>query len=245
MKKMYHITSKENLDEIMSKGLIPLKGNNPEINNEEDPAIYLCDYKDIWIWKLILDKDVVLEISNIDKYDVKFNRYLGFDREVYYEESICFNKIDAKDIKMVDIDQTIDMHKFVEISILRLNENINDIARHLIYQVPTDFIKMLKHNLRVFLRSYDKVDAEWISNNDEKVFAFLQRIADHGYNTFLDNIGNTEIKLYKILPIASSDIQDKELSDLISNLYDWINKKFNKSILSTAIGQCDTFIQFY
>lgn len=244
---LYHVTTRKNFYKILKSGaILPLKGDNSNFNSEKEPAIYLCEFKDIWIWKIILGADMVLQIKNMNKSTLKSNKYFTID-DLEYKEHMSYVPIYIENLEQVIIsydDEDIDknMDKLTRMSIIELNKDMDRIVRYSQDYSNIILQNKIKHNLRCHLRIYDKVDPEWISKNYEKVFTLLRRIANCGYDTFLDNIGNTGLKLYKILPMVSFDTPDKELSQLISNLYDWINEKFDKSILFTAVGMCDKFI---
>lgn len=63
--KKYHITIKENIDKIMSDGLIPMIGENSRLALEEEPMIYLCDEESMpyWLCFLGIYEDSVIKVD--------------------------------------------------------------------------------------------------------------------------------------------------------------------------------------
>lgn len=240
MEKLYHITDSESVQSILKNGLIPAIGNNSKLNSEKEDNVYLCEYNDIWLWKLRLDKNAVLEVDIDDKDDLSYTEYYNICN-CLYKEYICHDKINPKNIRLVTINQPIDMQKITKMAIISVTKIMKLILRY--YNNYSNLIlqNKIKHNLLIFAKTYSVVDPEWIYQNDKEVFDLLKLISLSGYNTFLDRIGDTNINLYKIIPIIAADTPDTELSKLLMELYNWINTRFGKYTFKTNIGICDKF----
>ena len=106
MQKFYHVTKKEYLETILKNGLKPSIGDNSLLAQEDTPRIYLCAYDDIPYWKILLNADVVLEISNLDR------DFDGTYEYEYYSEYITTISIPAEHITVMDY--TIDTTEYMQ-----------------------------------------------------------------------------------------------------------------------------------
>ena len=81
---LYHITKKENLDSILSSGLIPNFGEHSKSKREQKAMVFLCYEKDIdRFLKCFYDVDTVLKV---DMRKLKL-----YTRIIFYET--CYDGI--------------------------------------------------------------------------------------------------------------------------------------------------------
>ena len=60
----FHVTTKDRLDSILEKGLLPDKGKNSEKCGDSRNCIYLCTEDEIPHWAFLLDADICLAITD-------------------------------------------------------------------------------------------------------------------------------------------------------------------------------------
>ncbi len=81
-KYYYHVTTKDKLDAIMKEGLKPTIGKNSASVNEDEPAIYLSNRRDIPYWSILLRTDTVLKIDSrgidLDEWSWTYDNYEEF-----------------------------------------------------------------------------------------------------------------------------------------------------------------------
>lgn len=94
-KYYYHVTDKENLKSILENGLEPRIGKQSSLVGEQEPFVFLCKRKDVGKWKIILNKQVVLQIRNLKIPDDNFNHFYICD------EFFVQSNIPVSDIKRV------------------------------------------------------------------------------------------------------------------------------------------------
>lgn len=58
----YHVTTKDKLEAIQREGLLPKIGSSSLLAGETEAAVYLCSYKGIAYWSIVLDAPVVLKV---------------------------------------------------------------------------------------------------------------------------------------------------------------------------------------
>lgn len=90
----YHLTKREKLKDILSKGLVPCVGENSRAVSEEESFIYLCKKKDIPFWKILVDSDVLLRVDmdGISDFNEKESKY----PYILYDEYL-YNKVITPD----------------------------------------------------------------------------------------------------------------------------------------------------
>ena len=88
----YHLTTEDNAKKILKEGLKPMIGDNSSLVEESKPAIYLSDFESIIYWKIILDRNVILQVD-CDIEPKKCNYSL-------YNEYILHREIPAEKIQI-------------------------------------------------------------------------------------------------------------------------------------------------
>lgn len=82
----YHVTTKEKLPGIMTKGLIPQMGRNSEWAGEESPALFLTDRQSLPYWCILTNGDTVLKIDkNAIPKNAKTYNYTNYDEIIIHD----------------------------------------------------------------------------------------------------------------------------------------------------------------
>lgn len=63
---VYHITDKENINSILTEGLLPMCGENSRLVSDYSHAIYLCDFNSIKYWSILLCRNSIIKITISD-----------------------------------------------------------------------------------------------------------------------------------------------------------------------------------
>ena len=101
-KKLYHITNKNHVDDILKKGLVPEQGENSYKNYEN--FVYLTDIENLPVWMGIIqnaDDAVLLEIDSQNISQIERGRtYLDREYVDSFSEYRTKESIPVKNIKM-------------------------------------------------------------------------------------------------------------------------------------------------
>jgi hypothetical protein len=79
--KLYHLTNKENVSNILKEGILPKCGKNTQLVEKDiGDYTFLTDKEDLDIWATFLNKDYVIEVElentpRIRKYGYLYNEY--------------------------------------------------------------------------------------------------------------------------------------------------------------------------
>ena len=83
-KYLYHITAYKNLPSILKNGLKPAIGEHSKLVHETEPAIFLCNHRDIPYWKIILGISTVLQIDETAVTDKELYKYSLVAKHLFY-----------------------------------------------------------------------------------------------------------------------------------------------------------------
>ena len=191
-KYYYHITDKEHLPAILKFGLKPMIGENSNLVNETNPAIYLCRRKDIPYWKILLGKTVVLRIEGIEIPNENCYKYSN------YSEYLYFDDISADKIKRVYFSEPSKqaMRNLCLSYISSFNQCAVAAARHYTYP-DQGHDERLECLLNVCLAGARKLDYSVLTQGDLR--KELKEWGDNCAYTFVDMYMNSGKRLYQKL----------------------------------------------
>lgn len=228
--KLYHITKKENLDVILREGLKPCIGKNSAVANDCEKTIYLSNFYDLPYWRIMLDGDIILEISNINK-----NKLRSFNFSIYSEYTYD-DIIAPENIRVLSAEEMSDcapddvyMHNLCREYTITICNIVLEFTRH--YENASKN-KNYKHPyFDEFVESYKSV--LWLLQNrldfsvvdKNNIRCELAGYADEGNYTFLDEYHYTGKKLYEQLICFPEP--DEDIANCHKQLYDFITKTFD------------------
>lgn len=105
---LYHITSQNRLQKILSNGLTPDIGNNSRVCYEKEKRVYLTDTDSIPYWCILLgvESPVLLEIRDVITEKFQYG---------YYTEHITTEAISPENISLADQSLLLfDKHKYMK-----------------------------------------------------------------------------------------------------------------------------------
>lgn len=220
----YHLTSKENAAKILKDGLKPMLGENSMLVSEERPAIYLCKRKDLPYWKILLKREVILQVEESDGMQIERIDYGE------YSEYLCSTEIPAEKIKRVYIKMdSIQAMKDLCLSYIITFSRCTEIAaRH--YNYPDqDYGAELEELLDCSLAAALNLDYSVLSRREIK--NELINHGDNGCYTFLDTYLDDDVRMYEQLVRYPED----KFAEKRAKLYQYIKKAF-KGCLNVNTG---------
>lgn len=217
----YHVTTKDKTTAIMHDGLIPKIGENATLVHEQDPAVYLCEHKDIGIWSILLNTDVVFRVTYPSEKLKKYNNYDG------YAEYVSYEHISPDNIKRIYGKKP-------------TREQMRKLCISYIYSIST----LCKNTARYYYNTQHEADAEielsaiyeatllCLKHLDYSVLTMteikkiLKNAGESGEYTLCDMYLDTNNKLYQQLINYPND----KLTEVRTRLYNYIIKNFKKSL---------------
>lgn len=225
-REFYHLTTKENADNILKNGLKCDIGSNSKLAEEYDKCIFLCDSKDIPYWYLILNYDTLLSVI-CEEDDLTNMTY-----SIYGEYS-SKKDIGPECISLIEDDiQVSDYHvESLSLEYLYLMNRICSLSARIYSKNHTaynkDRLKIgLDSSLTIFFNTCDKLN--YLSIDNKKIIDILVYIGGEGDYTFCDIYDCTDKRLWEQL--IEYDCEDemkvnlRKVYDYIKTNLDWCNK---------------------
>ena len=197
----YHLTSAVKLNGIMRDGLLPDVGSNSSKVGEDVNMVYLCKEDDVPYWKLILDRDTLLEVrissdTNIDRYAYG-----------YYTEYLYPYVIPAEQLRLVAM-TLVPMHIY---DVLRLeylmtcSTVINDVVRRYHHKQPFDeaYVFGLDATCNNYIATMSRLN--YADANRTRLSNCLLREANEGETTLCDLYANTTQRFYQVFEAICKD----------------------------------------
>lgn len=215
---LYHITTKAALPGIMHMGLQPLIGKNAKAVNETKPGIYLCAYKDIPYWSILLDREAVFQVD-IPKNFKKF-AYWEYD-EYITEQPIAFENMK----RVYPPKPTVEHMKKLCMSYL---VSISDICKYTASYYRYKNRQNNPYNKQSLLQQYTAIltclpKIDYSISDASEIREYLKEFGESGEYTFCDRYLKTDKKLYQQLIEYPQD----ELTESRKQLYDYIIENLN------------------
>lgn len=207
---MYHVTYKDNVDDILKRGLIPQIGKNSKFAGEPAEMVYLCDRKDVGYWLFVLNADIVLEVEDVDKDDCSSYEY------AFYSEFLYRWDIEPEQIRVVDIKPTKEQIKKLcfhylgraNIACQHIAEYYSDAYRYSLDTINDEISQVLDK-----LKRLDFSDV-----TDEEIAAFMRFSTEETPNTMCDEYYRGGDRLWEMLVQFPKD----ETFENRKALHDWI-----------------------
>lgn len=216
-KYFYHLTDKENLKSILTSGLEPRIGENSKRAQEEENQIYLCKRCDLPYWKILLKKNIVLQIKDINEDETRAYPYNLYDEYLYDKN------IPAENIKRVYTPAPTEKHmkRLCQSYIESLNRITTTFARYCYdkdgYEIQTDQLEQSMHCLLYCLNNLD-----YSVCTKKEIRQQLKADGECGEYTFLDTYLDTGHRLYEQLILY----EGMELIEERTKLYNYIKTTF-------------------
>lgn len=220
---LYHLCDNEDLENILKEGLVPKKGPNSRLCYEPNFSIYLCDYKSIPYWSILLDKERILKVDKISHNSLERYKYSGYNEYLYHK------KIEPSKIRVFEkqIDKKEAMHELCINYLYQISDITCNIARF--YNNFSDFESILAPDLKRINTILNRLDYSVCS--DEEIKKILIQDGEEGEYTFADTYLDTDKRLWSQL----IEYPEDGLSELRKELYDFIKRTFSDDVL-----YCDT-----
>lgn len=233
----YHLTKPEYLDYIFRDGLIPQIGDNSSLVQEEEAAIYLCDWNSLPYWQILLDRTIALEVDIPDS--LKEVRYS------LYSEYLVSEPIPADRLKAIKVAAPTKWHmrelcldslgvlsalsvRFARFYDGQFDEDREGCEHDLQLTVPALLKTMQRYNYSVLTR--------------QEIRSCLKELGEDGEYTFCDTYNNTSVRLYEQL----LDYPKDKLLDVRQQLNDFIITKFSDCLDVNTGGwvghNCNTMV---
>lgn len=217
-KTIYHLTDEKHLPAILKSGLTPQIGQNSSAIGDERYGIFCCDYEDVGYWSILINKHILLEITNIETDIDNTWTYSN------YKEYCIKSPIHPFCIKLFDE------------NVIHTDEQMKQLCESYLIAVSTFATKCAR-----YYHDYDKTkeDQENLNYLASSITAVLPRLnysicpmsywekcltelGEDGEYTFCDTYNNTEKRLWQQLPAYGSDpIQNHRIK-----IHDFIEKNF-------------------
>lgn len=212
MEPLYHLTEERYLTEILKNGLIPQLGDKCKLIEDEREGVFLCGYDQIPYWQILLNRSVILQINDIDKYSLEEFLYSGNNKEYLSEQIIPPEKIKIFSLSASDF---------------RTKEVMIELCTDYIYQISSLCVKCARYYNMPQLMNFEKEfcikdiiynalkitavlpNLDYTIDDMSRWVNLLKLIGEEGHYTFCDNYGNTENKLWQQLIDYPSDASEK------------------------------------
>lgn len=225
--ELYHLTIREDVQMILQNGLHPFLGEQAKLAHEEQPAIYLCEKKDLPYWAILLGKNVALKISGIERTEVVPYQYFCYSEYVYFKDII------PEQISVVDFPVITDSH-------------MRDLCR--------GYIESISHVTKCMAQYYFYHNKDLFSSDDlaklvdsilivrnrldysicteEELRGILVELGESGEYVFTDTYLDTERRLWEQLLFYPED----ELTNRRRELYNYIKETFRGCLYTNTGG---------
>lgn len=222
--KLYHLTTESELENILENGLEPRIGKNSRAIKEQEPAIYLCEKKDIAYWSILLDKSIILQVKDVQIADSDIYAYTN------YNEFICKNNIPPSKISRYsgELNMDLAMKNLCLSHIASISRMTVNMANYYNNRLKIHEI-VLKRLLTNALNILNKLDYSILSKKE--IAKTIKEYGESGEYALTDMYLDSGKKLYEQLLLYKKD----SLFDKREELYNYIVREF-KGCLNLNTG---------
>lgn len=198
----YHVTCRNNVQSILSKGLTISKGVNKDAIGDERKGICLCKQEDVPYWLILLgllNNCAIFKVQGLDGRRIKQYKYCAYSEYMY---SI---KILPQQLELVRIDSVI-MQADINFAMQKLCEEYIMTISHLVWQVYKIYDKgkidrydgqYLTLSFKALITALPHIDYKhcnkiWVCN-------YVRECSDYGEIVITDIEENGTRRLYEIL----------------------------------------------
>lgn len=217
MLTLYHVTNTYFASDIIRKGLRPRIGDNSRFAGEQRPAVYLCALDDVAGWSIMLDADIVFEVTGLEEDDLQITDF-SCGREYAYFKPIPVNQVN---IYTGYISVASGMIKLCKNVLLSICATIDYVTRMYDREPMTPKLSdEVNNRLECLLFTCNKVDYAYVSKNT--VTVWLMEYADSGEYAFTDMYKDTGLRLWQQLV----EWNDPKTEEARRNVYSYIHNNF-------------------
>lgn len=152
---LYHVTKKENLEQIHGQGLIPKCGDNAVLCHEQRPYVYLCPKESVPHWMILTQSDAVLSVQAAVGED-QLSEYDSYKEYLYPKPVMPAN---IKDAEMPSRQQ--------------LDDAMTDLVKNYCYTMCDVCCALLRKELDPVV---DKEDAQTLTEVVRDTVAIMRRL---------------------------------------------------------------------
>ena len=235
---LYHLTDKENIEDILQYGLQPQIGKRSELAKETNACIYLADAKNIPYWAAILNKQHILRI---DIPNDTFDTIEFFDYYTY-SEYMCSIPIPPEWIRESNIKLELSVNNYTKL-LLSYIDIISDIcadfakytvSRDTKAEYSNDLLEGIEQTISVLKFTLPHFDFDKLSA--KKLEKHIDKMNKRGEFTLCDSFDYGKInnkghlRLYELL--GDTEFATKNTKWL----YEWLSRTFKKGLYIEAGG---------
>lgn len=211
---LYHVTTSDKIDSILEHGLTPQIGPNSEFAHEDTPAVYLCDRESIAEWAIMLGKDRVLRVFDVNPHDLDMVTYSCGTEFVYY------GSIDPSNI--VEYKEAIPFEEGMKRLAKKTFEDLSFLTARITRSYDTGYVdpETLNDCCYGVLNGCAHVNFKCVSNPTQR--KWLRDYADEGEYAFTDVYQNTTTRLWEQLILWD----DPVTQEWRQRLHDFIQQNF-------------------
>lgn len=231
MKYLYHITTPENMKNILSEGKIkPKIGENSVLQIEHTPRIYLCEYKDLPYWKQLLGthNTLRLPLEDLETHNLKKRTYAG------YEEYYTTKTIQSKQLKPVYCGHpTTESNKHLCLEYVWTLGNLCTLyARYYHNQKSIELPNLIEYTENI-LSILSRLNYTALTKQDYQ--ETINELIDSCAYTFADYYNNTNKRLWEQLIYYPKD----EATDCRQKLHTFIQTNLKPILYINTGGWCE------
>lgn len=231
--QLYHLTTKDNIHDILKHGLIPKIGERASRIDEQTARIYLCDQQSIPYWQIILNLSTILLIQNLQKSSVEEWKYSKY-REYTCKQPISPDNISVSNIHITDEQRIHAMQDLCINHMLNVSSFTVLCARYYhdnpLQQPNTELLQTLKRQAKIISVNSPQLNFTALTNQEIK--QALKREGDSGGYTFCDTYCNTKTTLLEKL----IEYPDDELSKMRHKIYNIMTSCLDPECLHVNTG---------
>lgn len=204
----YHVTTKDKLEAIQREGLLPKIGSSSLLAGETEAAVYLCSYKGIAYWSIVLDAPVVLKV----RLESEQLKKLVKDSSAGQNEYALYERILPECLSISTCpDKTKTMKALCIEMIYNAGALCTQIVNHRRHQAAD--VKDLCVGARVIVSVLNHLD--WTSVSEERIRNALLW-SSYGGGSIMDRIEGKGCRLYEGITLYSKEDELKKETKALS-----------------------------
>lgn len=248
--KLYHLTTSKNATKILTTGLKPKKGTRSKIIDDKRMGIFLCEYKDIPYWQIILGLPVILEVQVPVTEDMRYE--YSYASEYVYESFIPASDIKVSKITVTQTARNKAMKKICIESLHSLSQLCENCVNFYYESLDEETVIIASVGTVDYVEQsyteelYESIVAETNSLSfylphldysvvpQKRLVSELKKMANNGAFTICDEYYNTGKRLYQLL----LDYKDELLAKKFKRIHQCMVKSLKECLDTETGGYC-------